>query len=177
MELVPLKVTIGLKTEKKKRLHAYPPFNEIPEAMRDGMDWSHFVDQHGGWHYDKVAGHDTEDAESPRGTWHGLLLVPEDFATEAVNRWPEQCSILNEAQSERFYEDRVTVNQPDIQEDAEVLQIIAAKRQAGIEESDDDRKALDPDNPRRGRTKNKTKKWADMLTHKGLRIAEKHKKT
>lgn len=170
MDLVPLKVTIGLKTEKKKRFHAYPPFNELPEALRDGMDWSYFVDQHGGWHYDKVSGHNEEDAESPRGVWHGMLLVPEGFANEAISRWPEQCSILNEAQAERFYEDRVTVNQPEIQEDAEALQIIAAKHGAGIAETEDDKAALDPDNPRRGRTRNKTKKFADMLTHRGLKL-------
>lgn len=170
MDLVPLKVTIGLKTEKKKRVHAYPPFNQIPEAMRDGMDWSHFVDQYGGWHYDKMCGHNEEDADSPRGVWHGMLLVPEDFANEAVNRWPSQCKILSESQAERFYEDRCTVHQPEIQEDAETLQIIAAKRQAGIAESADDKAAMDPDNPRRGRTKNKTKKFADMLAHRGLRL-------
>jgi hypothetical protein len=179
MELVPLRVTIGLKTEKKKRLHAFPPFNEIPETIRDGMDWSHYVDQFGGWHYDNVSGHDNDDATngSPRGVWIGLLLVPEDFATEAVMRFPAQCQIVNETQAERFYEDRVTVDQPEVLEDVEVLQAIAAKRQAGIPESDDDRAALDADSPRRGRKRNKTKKWDDMLTNKGLAIIEKHRKS
>jgi hypothetical protein len=181
MDLAPLKITIGLKMSKdrrgkERRVHAYPPFNEIPEAMRDRMDWSHFVDQHGGWMYDKVRGHNEEDAESPRGVWHGLLLVPEDFANEAAKRWPQQCEIINEVQAERFYHARVTVLQPEINEDPEVLQIIAAKRQAGIPESEDDKAAMDPDNPRRGRTKNKLKNWSDMLAHKGLKIAAKHRK-
>jgi hypothetical protein len=169
MDLVPLKVTVGLKTEKRKRFHAYPPFNEIPETLRDGMDWSYFVDQHGGWHYDHI-GHDEEDAESPRGTWFGMLLVPADFATEAVSRWPEQCSILNEAQAKQFYEYRVTIEQPEIIEDLEALQIIAAKRGAGLPETEEDRAALDPDNPKRGRTRNKRKKFADMLALRGLKL-------
>lgn len=172
MDLIPLKVTIGLKHEKRKRLHAYPDFNQIPENLRDGMDWSHFVDQYGGWQYDKVSGHDHEDTPngSPRGVWIGMLLVPEDFANEAVSRFPDQCLILDETQASQFYEGRVTVNQPDVFEDTEVLQAIAAKRSAGIEEDDDDRAALGPDNPRRGRRRNKRKRFADMLQNRGLKI-------
>lgn len=178
MDLVPLKVTIGLKTEKNKRFHAFPAFNEIPAETRDNMDWSHFVDQYGGWHYDKVSGHDHEDTPngSPRGVWIGLLLVPEDFAADAVTRFPAQCQIVNEEAAETFYEGRVTIEQPEIEEDLEVLQAIAAKRGAGIEESADDLAALDPDNPRRGRRRNKTKRWADMLAHRGLTISAKHRK-
>ena len=167
--LVPLKVKIGLKADRRRRTHAYPPFNEIPEELRDGMDWCHFVDQYGGWHYDTI-GHDEEDSESPRGVWFGMLLVPEAFANEAVTRWPEQCSILGEAQATQFYEGRVTINEPEIIEDLEALQIIAAKRQAGIPEDESDIAALSLDNPRRGRTRNRRKKFADMLAMKGLRL-------
>lgn len=167
--LVAIRVKIGLKSDGKKRFHSYPPFNEIPKDLRDGMDWSHFVDLHGGWHYD-CCGHDEEDTESPRGVQFGMLLVPEDFANEAVNRWPEQCSILNQQQAAKFYEDRVTVNQPDVTEDLDVLQVIAAKRQAGLQEDDSDREALDPNNPKRGRRKNETKKFADMLKKRGLKL-------
>ena len=172
--LVPLKVKIGLKTEKDRRgndrrVHAFPPFNELPAEMRDNMDWSYFVDQHGGWHYDHI-GHNEVASDSPRGVWFGMLLVPEAFAIECTVRWPEQCEILNENQAAKFYEDRVTVNQPEIEEDAEALQIIAAKRGAGISEDADDRAALDVDNPRRGRRRNKTKRFADMLAHRGLQL-------
>ena len=169
MDLVPIKVAIGLKSEKGKRLHAFPPFNELPVELRDNMDWSHFVDQYGGWHYD-FCGHDEEDDECPRGMWQGMLLVPESFANESVARWPEQCSILNAEQAERYYEERVTVKEPEIVEDLEALQIIAAKRGAGLPETQEDRDALDPDKPNRGRTRNKRKKFADMLAAKGLKL-------
>lgn len=173
MELVALKVEIGLKSVvekgRSKRRHAYPPFNELPAELRDGMDWSHFVDQYGGWHYD-TCGHNEEDAESPRGVWFGMLLVPESFANAAVEKWPDQCSILNQVQATAFYENRVTRDQPEIEEDLEALQIIAAKRAAGLAEDDDDRAALDVNNPRRGRRKSKTKKFADMLAHRGLKL-------
>jgi hypothetical protein len=102
--------------------------------------------------------------------WQGMLLVPDDFANAAVAKWPDQCSILDSTQAERYYEERVTVNEPEIVEDLEALQIIAAKRGAGIPESDEDRAALDPDNPKRGRTRNKRKKFADMLATKGLKL-------
>lgn len=172
--LICLKVSMGLKREKDKRgiermVSAYPPFNELPSELRDGMDWSHFVDQYGGWHYD-CCGHNEQDDESPRGVWFGMLLVPESFANAAVEKWPEQCSILNANQAERFYEDRVTKDMPEIEEDVEALQIIAAKRAAGLPEDESDQAALDPDNPRRGRRRSKTKKFADMLNHRGLKL-------
>lgn len=167
--LVPLKVKIALKTEKGRRVHAYPPFNEIPAELRDNTDWCYFVDLYGGWHYD-CCGHDEDDEESPRGVWFGMLIVPEAFAIAAVEQWPEQCSILNEQQAEQFYEGRVTVNEPDVIEDLEVLQVIAAKRQAGIAEDESDRAALDPDNPKRGRRKNDRKRFADMLKKRGLKL-------
>lgn len=174
MELVCLKVKIGAKQEtgkrgESRRVAAYPSFNELPDGIRDGMDWSHFVDQYGGWHYD-CCGHDEEDEESPRGMQWGMILVPEDFANAAVERWPDQCSILDGRQAEAFYESRVTRDEPDVIEDLDVLQVIAAKRQAGLAEDDSDRAALDPDNPKRGRRKNDRKKFADMLKKRGLKL-------
>ena len=51
MELVPLKVKIGLKLDGGKKVHGYPDFNQIDSVIRDNMDWSYFVDKYGGWHY------------------------------------------------------------------------------------------------------------------------------
>ena len=169
--LVPLKVKIGLRVEKGGRRHDYPRFNDLAEDVRGGMDWSIFVDNFGGgWKYDAVSGHDTEDAESPRGFQFGMLLVPETFAVAAVEAFPDQCAVLDETEAKTFYEDRHTVNQPEVNEDTRVLQAIAAKRAAGIPEDEDDRNAMDPDKPTRGRTRNKTKSWDGYKQHRGIVI-------
>jgi hypothetical protein len=176
MSLVPIKVRIGLKSEKNKSSHAYPDFNSLPSGLRGNTDWSHFVDQHGGWHYDKVAGHSDADQESPRGTWLGMLLVPEEFANAAAEKFPDTVSIIAESEAERFYEQRVTVNQPGILDDASVLQAVAAKRAAGLPEDDDDKHALDPDHPATGRRRNKLKTWKGYCQQRGVEIHEKYRK-
>lgn len=172
MELVPIKVRIGLKSVKSKMLHAHPDFNTLPEELRDGLDWSHYVDKFGGWKYDNVAGHSDHDPDndSPNGMWLGMLLVPEAFAQAAVEKFPEQCFFLTETECERFYEDRHTFDQPEINDDTETLQAVAAKRAAGIPEDDQDRNAMDPDNPMRGRRRNKTKTFAGYKQQRGISV-------
>ena len=152
MNLVPLKVTIGLRTTGNRREHDHPEFNLIPADLRGNMDWSHYIDQFGGWKYDNVSGHDTADDESPHGVWLGLICVPEAFAEKAVELFPDQCEILDDAKAGDFYEKRHTVNQPEIHEDADTAN------------------ALDPDHPHRGRRRNKTKRWDDYKTERGVVI-------
>ena len=172
MELVPIKVRIGLRTTNGRLLHDHPDFNSLPSELRDGLDWSHYVDKFGGWKYDNVAGHSDHDPnnDSPQGMWLGLLLVPEAFAQAAVAAFPEKCSFLTEAECERFYEDRHTFDQPEIHDDTEALQAIAAKRAAGIPEDQQDRNAIDPDHPMRGRRRNKTKTFSGYKQQRGITI-------
>jgi hypothetical protein len=172
MELIPIKVRIGLKKDGGKILHSHPDFNSLSEALRDNLDWSYYVDKFGGWHYDKVAGHSDHepDNDSPRGEWIGMLLVPENFAQAAVDKFSNQCSFLSEQECERFYEDRCTVEQPEIHDDTETLQAISAKRTAGIPEDDQDENAMNPDHPMRGRRKNKIKKFAGYKKQRGITI-------
>lgn len=172
MELVPIKVRIGLKTKNERLLHGYPDFNSLPGELRDGLDWSHYIDKFGGWHYDSVAGHSDHDPDhdSPRGEWLGMLLVPEAFAKAAIEKFGDQCSFLTEAECEAFYQDRCTVNQPDVHDDTETLQAIAAKRAAGIPEDEQDVNAMDPDHPMRGRRRNKTKTFDGYKQQRGISI-------
>lgn len=169
IELVPLKVNIGLQSD---RTHDFPQFNEIAANLRENMDWAYFVDKYGGWHYDQVAGHDDDDVanDSPVGTWIGVILVPDDFAQAAVTQFPIQCSILTELTVETFYENRAHARDPIAFEDTEVLQAIAAKRSLGIAEDQNDRNALNLDHPQRGRRRNKNKTWADFKQQKGITI-------
>ena len=160
---------IGLKPNG----HAeYPNFNALDAAVRDNMDWSIFVDKHGGWHYDQVAGHaDDDPAESsPVGVQWGMLVVPEGFADAAVALFPAGVSILNDADATTFYNDRGHIRDPAITENLEVLQAIVAKRSfvPPIPEDQQDRDALDPDHPATGRRRNKLKTWADFKTKRGI---------
>lgn len=167
MELVPLKVRIGLKANRQ---HDYPPFNELDAALRDNMDWSYFIDKFSGWHYDQVAGHsdDDPDNDSPRDTWLGLLLVPENFALECVARWPSLCSLITENEAEALYNDRCHIRDPEIKEDATVLQAIQSKRALGIAEDQNDLDALDPDHPSSGRRRNNKKTWINFKQAEGI---------
>lgn len=172
MELIPLKVKIGLKNEGGKKLHAFPDFNQIDSVLRDNMDWSYFVDKFGGWHYDQISGHADDDPgdDTPRGNWDGMLCVPNAFAQAAVAMFPAQCSILTETQAETFYDTRSHVRDSAIKEDTNVLQAIKAKRDLGIAEDQADLDALNPDHPALGRRRNKRKDWAGFKAAEGVTI-------
>ncbi len=169
MELVPLKVRIGLKSGGG---HDFPNFNALDASVRDGMDWSYYVDKYGGWHYDKLSGHQDDDPvdDSPRGTWIGMLLVPEPFATAAVAQFPAVCSVWAESVCETFYNERAHSHEPEIREDKEALQAILAKRALSIAEDQGDLDALDPDHPAPGRRRNKLHTFSDFKAQKGLTV-------
>lgn len=176
MDLVPIRVTIGIKSDKKKRSHAYPDFNSIREHVSswdDGSDWSHYVDRYSGWLYDNKAGHSDDDPDggSPRGVWIGVLLVPEDFADAAEDAFPSQVKVIEESECKAFYEVRHAFEQPEILEDVEVLQAIVAKKQLGIDDPGA-ANALDPEHPSRGRKRNKLKTWDGYKQKRGVTINE-----
>jgi len=172
MELVPLKVKIGLKNEGGKKVHGFPDFNQLSAKLRDNMDWSYFVDKFGGWHYDQLSGHADDDPGngSPQGQWNGMLLVPDDFAQAAVEAFPSQCSIVTETGAQTFYDDRAHKRDPAIKEDAVTLQAIAAKRALDIPADQEDTDALNPDHPAPGRRRNKRKTWSDYKSAEGFTI-------
>lgn len=167
MELVPLKVKIGLRNNGN---HDFPAFNELSPNVRDNIDWSIFIDRFGGWHYDQVSGHDHDDVESPQGNWNGMLLVPNNFAQAAVLQFPESCSILNEIDAEAFYNDRGHIRDPEIKEDVTVLQAIAAKTALQIPQDQSDLDALNPDHPAAGRRRNVKKTFAGFKANQGITI-------
>ena len=169
-ELAAIKVRIGKKQAGPKAGdHQFPDFGQLACVIASGMDWSRYVDVRGeGWHYDKVSGHADDDADSPFGNWDGMLLVPIEFAEQAVAKFPGTVTRLSEVQCKTFYETRVTVRQPALLENVETLHAIVAKRQLGIEETEEDRQALDPDHPSPGITRNPRKTWADFKKKCGL---------
>lgn len=166
-----LKVKIGLKGNGQ---HDYPDFNKIDPKLRDNVDWSYFVDKHSGWLYDNLAGHKDDDPsnDSPVGIWIGYLLIPKGFADEAVLLFPDQCEIVNEATVEAFYEDRSTITQPTVLEDADIIAKIKNKGDLKLSKDKDDDDALDVDHPAPGRRTNDLKTWPGFKTKKNISIDE-----
>ena len=169
VNLVIIKVKIGLRFNKSRNEAEYPDFNAIQSQVNDWpdrLDWSYYVDRFGGWHYDKQCGHQDEDATSPRGMQWGMLCVPEQFAKAAVTAFPDSVSVIDEAEAEDFYENRCTAHLPEVKDDVEVLQAIAARNQLN-RAAPEDEQALDPEHPSMGRRRNKTKKWAGLKKQRG----------
>lgn len=170
MPHVVIKIKIGLHPNGHAK---YPDFNQIASNLRDRMDWSSYVDKHGGWHYDKLSGHSDEDIaeSSPVGMQWGMLIVPEAFATEAISKFPSEVSIITEAEATIFYETRAHSHEPSIIENQEVLQTIVNKRSLGIAEDQQDKDALDPNHPSPGRRRNKLKTWVGFKKQRGIVLA------
>lgn len=142
------------------------------KALALAGDWSYYVDRFGGWHYDKVAGHADHDPDfgSPVGMQWGVLLVPREFAEKAVELFPEVCEPIEEPAAEAFYDVRAHGHEPEMHEDLEELQKIAALEQLGEDVTDRKRRALDPDDPAPGRRRNKRKTWQQYKVQRGVEI-------
>ena len=174
-QLAALKVKIGTNADGSAK---YPSFNSLQSIIDSGLDWAKYIDSKGtGWHFDKCCGHREEDAESPLGMQWGLLLVPEQFATEAAAAFPSVCSRLTEQQCEAFFDHRVAAEEEDELEDEQALQRLERKLRLlkeldGTDESPADyaaslkkirrqiKRALDPDNRTRGVKRNPRANWA-----------------
>lgn len=174
MHLVPLKVKIGLKGSKSGLTHDYPDFNSLPSAVRGNMDWAAFIDQYGGWHYDKCghANHDPNN-DSPIGTWLGMICVPPDFAEAALQAYAGRVFKLTDEEAGHFFECRAHANEPEVYEDVEALKLILLKHQlkeAGLIpktmtnflEDDHIARAFDPDDPTPGVRRNQANKWTNF---------------
>lgn len=173
-DLVPLQVKVfrrsaDLDSKRKAGQADIPPFNEIPEDIRHGLPWSQYIDQYGsGW-----IGRDQVENLGLKNRDHGmwLALVPEDFANEAVARWPHLCRILSDTQAATFYETRCALDEPDMEyDDAELDRIykLHVLEQAGVapppsqQEQQRRQRALDPSHPSRGVRPNNRKSWTGI---------------
>jgi len=169
MEYAAIKVKI-LSTRGKCD---YPDFNQLPIVSHSGMDWSQYIDANGGgWLYDKKCGHAEIDAESPAGIWLGLLLIPEQFALEAIAKFPDRITRLTEAETEAFYNNRHACKMPDEEIDKDILEKIKLKQELGLPLTAEQEKAKDPEDDTPGIRKNKKKKFVDFKAHRGITIKD-----
>ncbi len=168
MDFKAIKVLIGTNTSGGA---LYPDFNTLASVKDSGMDWAHYVDRRGtGWHYDKCCAHQIDAVGSPMGVQYGMLLVPAEFANDALANFPATVQALTEAEVETFYNDHCHAHEGEENFAAPIIQAIAVKQSAGIALSATDKKALDSNDPTPGITKNPNKLWADHKALRGINI-------
>jgi hypothetical protein len=169
--LVPIKVKIEKRTDNGH--HKYPDFSELAIVKNTGMDWSRYVDVFGlGWHYDKKCGHQEEEVGSPLGMQWGVLIVPKEFADQAVAMYPEMVTKLTETELETFYDNRAHAHEPEEEINTYVLQAIKAKVDLGLALTPEQMSAKDPETDTPGVRKNKRKKWSDYKALTGVEIVQ-----
>lgn len=182
MNLTGIKVKIGLSGGT----HDFPNFNTLPVVIASGIDWAYYVDMYGtGWVYDKITGHSDETIESPMGIWFGCLLIPQQFATEAIAAFPLLCTALTEVEYQDFYDNKAMVRLPEnlydetavASSDREVRnldEISAAdpsdvpKRDAADAARVRRGRALDPADETPGLRKNHKRYWVDHKLKSGI---------
>lgn len=175
VELVPLKVKIGLRPNG----HAdHPDWKRLPLAQMGG-DPQEMINRHMviSWNYDKTSGHQEDTPESPRGMQWGMILVTEQFATEAETIFPELMTRMTEAQARDFWETKVTAHMPEQGLDRDELQGLVAERELlvarGRSTVEVDRRidrALDPDDPALGVRRRRDKSWVGAKSHLGITV-------
>jgi hypothetical protein len=184
-DLVPIKILIKRKFDGRSLVNDYPNFNLLPPEVRGNMDWSHYLDQFIGWHYDKVSGFGESDTFNPDpDTQLGCTCVPEAFALAAVTTFPDRVSIINESEFETFYDNRAHAHEPPEHIDKDHLAAINERKRsedlgllpANAAANAHRNKALDPDDPTPGIRRNHNKTWALFKKKRNVKILAKHAK-
>ena len=166
--LVPIKIKVGLHPDSGNA--KYPNFNLITTTVRKNMDWSHYIDRYGiGMHYDKTSGHKDDSVDSPYGQQWVCTCVPEDFAIEAANRFPNEVSIVHESEFTSFYNTKAHAHESADNVDLEVLQTIKVKKDLGLT-TPEETNAVNRNHPALGIRKNPNKKWSDFKNKTGIII-------
>jgi len=170
MELVPIKVKIGLRSNG----HAdHPDWYKLPlsATMEPATQMG------SGWHYDKSCGHKEEGGDSPVGMQWGLLFVTPLFAREAKEVFPELVTELTEAEAKDFWENRCTIGMSENKTDVNILQALqielALKKGLNQDVTALEAKiskALDPNDIEPGVKKNKQKSFDDAKVELGFTV-------
>jgi hypothetical protein len=181
-DLVALKLDVGI--DPTNGYAEYPNFNLISTQTRKGMDWSKYLDVHGGgMHYDKNCGH-KDVGDSPYGHQFCCMCVPQAFATEALDLFPDKVTAMTPAEFELFYDAKAHAHEPDEQIDTERLNGLSAQRilMVATQKTAEDTariaafdvvvaKALDPEDASEAGVKwNRKKRWADVKTSTAVNL-------
>ena len=165
--LTPIKVKI---LQNQDGSASYPDFNQLNCV---NINWTKYVDTEGlGWHYDKTSGLRDNAAHSPIGQQFGVLIIPKEFADEAVVMFPNICSKITETELEDFYNNKAHINDPEEKFDQVILDGIKAKQDLGIDLTESQLKAIDPNDPTPGIVKNNNKYWSDFKVKMDVNIVQ-----
>jgi len=182
-----IRVTIGRSSNGAAQ---YPNFNSLAVVSASGLDWSKYVDVKGmGWNYDKTSGHDDENPGSPRGQQFGILLIPEQFAVQAIAGFPATCTRLTETQCENFWDTKHAVEEEEELSDGRALEELEREHRMmltlqGTPEAPSDvaekltkirqkiKRALDPAHRARGVRNNPKSTWQRIKSHRNITFVE-----
>lgn len=173
--IVPIKVKIGLRPNG----HAdHPAWNTLPLAQTSTPEET--IKSHmfcGGWKYDKTSGHQEESADSPVGMQWGMLCVTQQFADEAVARFPGIVTIMTETEATDFWDNKAHAHIPENQTDEKSLNALNIEYQLKEKLGQNlvtlrakIARALDPLDNEPGLKKNKIKKWVDAKINMGFNV-------
>lgn len=170
MELIPIKVKIGLRPNG----HAdYPDWSKLPLAKTTDPA-SHMFH---GWQYDKTSGHKESAIDSPYGMQWGVVLVTVQFAAEAVVKFPAIVNVMTEAELETFWDEKAHAHMSAEQIDTDALQGLKAERDLLVDlgrslttVDETIARALDPNDPSRGKQKDHLKTWKLAKVRLGVTI-------
>ena len=173
MELVALRVQITKQGNK----WTYPNFDKISAAIRGNVRWNEYIDQFGGWLYDNCCDfNETDDLSPNEGEKIGVFCVPEAFAKEAVELFPESVSVIDETALEHFYDNRAMIHVPAEKIVPEVIDGLRAKYGQPTGPLDttvmtpEEQEMLNPESPRPGIVRNKKRKFADAKKTRGMTV-------
>jgi len=171
MELVPIKVKIGLRPNG----HAdHPDWTKLPIINADSEVRKHAPQ---GWIYDKSCGHQDEGVDSPQGMQWGCLLCTKKFADEAIAAYPSLITKLTEVEFEDFYNNKARVHLSENKINIDVLKGLQIeldlREKLGLDVTNlktKIAKALDPADNETGIKKNDEKYWVDFKDSKKITI-------
>lgn len=184
-DVAAIKVKIGLRPNS----HAdHPDWTTLSLAGGDEL----VVKQHqfgGGWKYDKTSGHAEDTADSPIGQQWGMMLVSEQFAIEALAKFPALVTRMTEAETQTFWDDKAHAHLTDERRDVNELTALRAEFQLVkdlaaefpgntklqnrlVTLKTQVQKALDPDDNTPGVKKNIQRRWVDAKAAAGLTFVE-----
>lgn len=167
MELVPIKVKIGLRANG----HAdHPQWTLLPMIANEQQEKQYMPH---GWMYDKNSGHtearkDGDQWDSSVGMQWGCLLVTQQFADEAVATFPTLVTEITEAEFEDFYNNKVVGHMAENNYNSDILSGLKLEYDLKVINGENVAevkgriaKAIDPNDSAAGITKNDNKLWSN----------------
>lgn len=154
--VVAIKIKIVRNSDKSMN---YPPFKTLANYERSSI------------YYDRTSNCDVDSVHSPMGENWALKFVPEAMANEAAATWPTRIIKLTDAEAKTFYENYVSIKQPEENVDINILQALKMKYDIMEALGQDTTaiktkmaKAIDANDVEPGISKNEEKTYADFKT-------------